>query len=217
VTVLQRWRKKRKFRRVVIETKEEKRMTRSATRWLLLGSAFVLALAGVPMVYAHGGDPTLIHSCVNKSSGEVKIVGASASCKNNETAVDWPATAAPPPPPASGGSIMVHGVGAGVVAGGSFIIEFGGGVFEYRLPRDGTVQNMRILVTSNSYNGPTTVTLLVNGVATSLSAAIPAGSTANIDVVGPVAVLDGQRVSVRADTPTVSSGFIALSVSYEIQ
>jgi hypothetical protein len=193
-------------------------MTRSAMRWMLLGLAFVLTLAGVtPMVYAHGGDPTLIHACVNKSSGEVKIVGASASCKNNETAVDWPATAAPPPPPASGGSIMVHGVGAGVVAGGSFIIEFGGGVFEYRLPRDGTAQNMRILVTSNSYNGPTTVTLLVNGVATSLSATIPAGSTANIDVVGPVAVLDGQRVSVRADTPTVSSGFIALSVSYEIQ
>ena len=193
-------------------------MTRSATRWMLPGLAFVLTLARVtPMVDAHGGDPTLIHACVNKSSGEVKIVGASASCKNNETAVDWPATAAPPPPPAGGGSIMVHGVGAGVVAGGSFIIEFGGGVFEYRLPRDGTVQNMRILVTSNSYNGPTTVTLLVNGVATSLSATIPAGSTADIDVVGPVAVLDGQRVSVSADTPTVSSGFIALSVSYEIQ
>ena len=193
-------------------------MTRSATRWMLPGLAFVLTLAGfTPMVDAHGGDPTLIHACVNKSSGEVKIVGASASCKNNETAVDWPATAAPPPPPAGGGSIMVHGVGAGVVAGGSFIIEFGGGVFEYRLPRDGTVQNMRILVTSNSYNGPTTVTLLVNGVATSLSATIPAGSTADIDVVGPVAVLDGQRVSVRADTPTVSSGSIALSVSYEIQ
>ena len=191
-------------------------MTRSATRWLLLGSAFVLVMAGVtPMVYAHGGDPTLIHSCVNKSSGEVKIVGANASCKNNETAVDWPVASAPAP--AGGGSIMVHGVGAGVVAGGSFFIQFGGGVSEYRLPRDGTVQNMRILVTSNSYNGSTTVTLLVNGVATALSATIPAGSTADIDVVGPVAVLDGQRVSVRADTPTVSSGFIALSVSYEIQ
>jgi hypothetical protein len=76
---------------------------------------------------------------------------------------------------------------------------------------------MRVLITSNSYNGPTTVTLFVNGGATSLSATIPGGSTADIDVVGPVAVLDGQRVSVRADAPTVSSGFIALSVSYAIQ
>ena len=191
-------------------------MTRSATRWLLLGSAFVLALAGVtPMVYAHGGDPTLIHSCVNKSSGEVKIVGANASCKNHETAVDWPATSAPAPP-AGGGSIMVHGAGAGVVAI-PFFIQFGGGVSEYRLPRDGTVQNMRILVPSNSYNGPTTVRIFVNGAATSLSATIPAGSTADIDVPGTVAVLDGQRVSVVADATTVSSGFIAVSVSYEIQ
>jgi hypothetical protein len=192
-------------------------MTRSATRWMLLGLAFVLTLAGItPMVDAHGGDPTLIHSCVNKSSGEVKIVGASASCKNNENAVDWPATAAPPPPPAGGGSIMVHGVGAGVVAT-PFFVHFGGGVPEYRLPRDGTVQNMRILVTSNTYNAPTTVTLFVNGAATALSATIPGSSTADIDVVGTVPVLDGQRVSVMADASTVSSGSIALSVSYEIQ
>ncbi len=191
-------------------------MTRSATRWLLLGSAFVLALVGVtPRVYAHGGDLTLIHACVNKSSGEIKIVGASASCKNHETAVDWPATSAPAP--AGGGSVMVHGVGAGVVAGGTFFIQFGGGVSEYRLPRDGTVQNMRILVTSNTYNGPTTVTLFVNGGATALSTTIPAGSTTNIDVVGPVAVLDGQKVSVMASAPSVTLGFIALSVSYEIQ
>lgn len=70
-------------------------MTRSKTGWLVLGSAFVVALAGVtPVVYAHGGDPTLVHACVNKSSGEVKIVGANASCKNNESAVDWPGTSA---------------------------------------------------------------------------------------------------------------------------
>jgi len=190
-------------------------MTRSVTGWLVLGSAFVLALAGVtPAVDAHGGDPTLIHSCVNKSSGEVKIVGATASCKNNETAVDWPATSAPAP--AGGGSIMVHGAGAGVV-GAPFFIQFGGGVSEYRLPRGGTVQNMRVLVPSNTYNGPTTVTIHVNGAATSLSAVIPPGSTADIDVAGTVAVLDGQRVSVVADAPTVTSGSITVSVSYEIQ
>ena len=190
-------------------------MTRSAARWLLLGSAFVLALAGItPAVYAHGGDATLIHSCVNKSSGEVKIVGANASCKANDTAVDWPGISAPAP--AGNGSIRVHGVGAGVV-GAPFFVQFAGGVSEYHLPRDGTVQNMRILVGPNTYNGPTTVTLFVNGVATSLLAIIPGGSTANIDVAGTVSVFDGQRVSVVADATTVSSGSIRVSVSYEIQ
>src|SRR5712692_8212971 len=73
-------------------TTQERRdvMTPSKTGWLFLGSVFVLALAGfTPAVYAHGGDSTLIHACVTKSSGEVKIVGVNASCKNNETAVDW--------------------------------------------------------------------------------------------------------------------------------
>lgn len=68
-------------------------MKRSKAGLLFLGSAFLLALAGVtPAVYAHGGDPTLIHACVNKSSGEVKIVDANASCKQHETAVDWATT-----------------------------------------------------------------------------------------------------------------------------
>lgn len=70
-------------------------MTRSRAGLFFLGSAFVLALAGVtPAVYGHGGDLTLIHACANKSSGEVKIVGANASCKTNETALDWPRTSA---------------------------------------------------------------------------------------------------------------------------
>jgi hypothetical protein len=190
-----------------------KTMARSGTGWLVLGSALVLALTALtPAALAHGGDPTLVHACVNKSSGEVKIVGANASCKGNDTAVDWPATSTL----AGGGSIMVHGASAGVV-GAPFFVHFGGGVAEYRLPRDGTVQRMRILVTSNSYDGDTTVTLVVNGVPTGLSATIPAASTADIDVAGTVGVLDGQRVSVVADTPTVSSGSIVLSVSYEIQ
>ena len=62
-----------------------------------LGAAVALALAGTTTaVYAHGGDPSLIHSCVNNSSGEVKIVGANASCKNNQTAVDWPGVSSAP-------------------------------------------------------------------------------------------------------------------------
>lgn len=192
-------------------------MTQSTTEVFVLASAFVLALAGfTPVVSAHGGDPTLIHACVNKSSGEVKIVGANASCKNNETAVDWPATSAPPPPLAGKGSIMVHGVGAGVVALQPFFIQFGGGVNEYRLPRDGTVQNMRILIAENTYDASTAVTLYVDDSPTSITTAIPAGSTADIDVPGTASVGDGQTVSVKASTST-TVGTIRLSVSYEIQ
>jgi len=87
-------------------------MTGSKTGWLLLGLVFFVALAVVtPAVYTHGGDPTLIHSCVNKSSGEIKIVDANATCKNNETALDWPATSpapspTPSPTPNGGGAVL---------------------------------------------------------------------------------------------------------------
>jgi parallel beta-helix repeat protein len=57
--------------------------------------AVLVALTGlslgfsVPLVYAHGGDPTMIHTCVNNSSGAVKFIAANGSCHNNETPVDW--------------------------------------------------------------------------------------------------------------------------------
>lgn len=47
-----------------------------------------LALAA-PLVHGHGGDPGMVHACVNKSSGAVKFVGLNDSCQRNETAVDW--------------------------------------------------------------------------------------------------------------------------------
>ena len=190
-------------------------MTHSTKGILVLAWVCFLALAGVtPAAFADGGDPTLIHACVNNSSGEIKIVGANASCKNNETALHWPAVA--PPPPAASSSIMVHGVGAGVVAT-PFFVDFGGGVEQFRLPRDGTVQNMRVLITENSYNGPTVLTFFVNDVATSLTTTILAASVGNIDVPGSVGVLDGQKISLKADATTVSSGTVRFTVSYEIK
>jgi hypothetical protein len=40
------------------------------------------------MVWGHGGDTTQIHSCVTKD-GTIRIVGATAGCKAQETALDW--------------------------------------------------------------------------------------------------------------------------------
>jgi hypothetical protein len=58
-------------------------------RFLVAFMTLVLAGAAVTLVSAHGGDATKIHSCVNDSSGGIKIVGASDTCKTGETALDW--------------------------------------------------------------------------------------------------------------------------------
>jgi hypothetical protein len=47
----------------------------------------VMALA--PAALAHGGDVNKIHSCVNNSSGTIKIVSPSTTCANNEVPLDW--------------------------------------------------------------------------------------------------------------------------------
>jgi len=75
---------------------------------------------------------------------------------------------------------------------------------------------MRILVRTNTFNGATPVTLMVNGVATTVSTVIPPGSTANIDVPGTVAILDGDQVSIVCDRGASSAGFLEFSVAYEV-
>jgi hypothetical protein len=76
---------------------------------------------------------------------------------------------------------------------------------------------MRILIRSNSYEGPAVVTLLVNGSPTLFSTTIPAGSTQDIDIAGGVDVFDSDRISVALDEPTEPAGLIDLIVSYEIK
>ena len=117
---------------------------------------------------------------------------------------------------ACGGSILVHTVGASLalVPQSQVTPVPLGGSPEYRIPRDGTVQNMRILVHQNSYNANAVVTLRVNGIGR-LTATIPAGSTADIDVAGRVSVVDGDRISVVLDRSAPTAGVIQLSVSYE--
>jgi len=112
-----------------------------------------------------------------------------------------------------GGSIVIHGADAGNA--GPIFIQIGS-VNAYRIPRDGTIQNIRIFVLSNSYNGAAIVTLFVDGSPTSLSATIPTESTGAIDIAGTVDVFDGEGISVVMDTDAVNSGSISLSVSYEV-
>ncbi|MFN2251766.1 MAG: hypothetical protein ACK2UL_07595 [Anaerolineae bacterium] len=62
----------------------------SVGRSLLLVFAVTAAIgATATWVSAHGGDGALIHSCVNDSSGVIKIVGPGGQCANNESNLDW--------------------------------------------------------------------------------------------------------------------------------
>jgi len=49
-----------------------------------------VCVLGTPTVLnAHGGDTSLIHACVKKIGGALRIIAASGTCKKNETALDW--------------------------------------------------------------------------------------------------------------------------------
>ncbi len=69
---------------------------------VLAGILLMIALtAGATWVFAHGGDPDLVHACVNDDSGGIRIVGPNEECKSKESALDWPAynPEIPPAPP----------------------------------------------------------------------------------------------------------------------
>ena len=77
------------------------------SKWPLLGIAaiVIVALAGAlvtTQIGAHGGDPDLLHSCINNASGEVKIIGPNDACQKNWTAVDWSTSGAPGEPGPAG-------------------------------------------------------------------------------------------------------------------
>jgi hypothetical protein len=196
-------------------------MTRSRTGRLFLGSVFVFALAGItPAVYAHGGDSTLIHACVNTSSGEVKIVGASDSCKKHEAAVDWPATAA-----AAGGGAVLHARGnfslvAGATTFAMFVEEGTETFVAVAVPRAGELANLFVHPTGSPAGGAIlTVTVRVNGVDTPLAVTHSSGDGTNptSNTVDTVAVSPGDLVAVKF---TESGGVVPLAVyraSFELR
>ena len=68
------------------------RRTSGSALLMLVGAG--MALAGgalVPVVQAHVGPPTtgVIHTCINNSSGTIKVIGATGTCGANEMPVDW--------------------------------------------------------------------------------------------------------------------------------
>ena len=63
-----------------------------SVRWPILGMAaiIIVALVGTlvaTQLLAHGGDSEKVHTCVNDSSGIIRVVGPDDGCRNNETPV----------------------------------------------------------------------------------------------------------------------------------
>ena len=71
------------------------RLKSSVSRLALKGIPTLLVLAGVAVsatdAQAHAGisDPSFIHACVQRSSGQVKIVGVNGTCSNAEDPIHW--------------------------------------------------------------------------------------------------------------------------------
>jgi hypothetical protein len=59
-------------------------------KWVAV-AAFGMTLLplGVPVAVADGGDPAVVHACLQKNSGSVRIVGPAEACRNSEVAMHW--------------------------------------------------------------------------------------------------------------------------------
>ena len=58
-------------------------------KWLVALNVVLISLMSATLVSAHGGNTALIHSCVNNTSGEIKIIAANANCPSNYRSLDW--------------------------------------------------------------------------------------------------------------------------------
>ena len=58
-------------------------------KWAAVFIVIQISLLSVTLVSAHGVNAALIHSCVNNTSGEIKIVGANSNCPSNYRGLDW--------------------------------------------------------------------------------------------------------------------------------
>jgi len=102
----------------------------------MLGIAALMIVMGGE-AFAHGGDPALIHSCVNNSDGTLRLVAPTATCKRNETPADWPASAGPATSPWRVVDSQNQFVGFPVFGGSQVAREVGGVWLLLRATPDG--------------------------------------------------------------------------------
>ena len=81
------------------------------------------------------------------------------------------------------------------------------------MPKDGTMKNFYVSITSNSLNGSSVLYLIKNGVETTI-ASIPAGSTTTVsNTVDTVTYVAGDKISWRLDLSASSSGSAVIRVA----
>jgi len=68
------------------------------------------------------------------------------------------------------------------------------------LPRAGTLRNLYVRASFNNLNGTTTITIMLNGVATSLQVVLAAGGLSGSDTTHTVTIAAGDQISIRVVT-----------------
>ena len=88
-----------------------------------------LFLLAAPAVHAQGGDASVIHACVHRSSGNLRIVAPDESCRAPESPLHWSAQAAPASGSGPRGVQLFESSGSFTVPAGvnSVLLEMWGG------------------------------------------------------------------------------------------
>ncbi len=111
--------------------------------------------------------------------------------------------------------------GSGVTQYADFLVPFGTNSTEESdmqrsiVPMTGTLRNLRVKAHTNTITGnPVGLTVYVNGVASGMTASIPAGSTNLIVGAGSVAVSQGDYLTIGIDLSAATGGQINNALSW---
>jgi|SRR5579859_2263004 len=187
---------------------------------LKMAAAIILAVVmttGATWAFATGGG--LIRACVNDTSGEIRIVGASDTCKEHQSLLEWNSAGAG----GSGGGGLIPFRGSGDPSGVICMSVYGTGgpcgdpQFEMPVAGAGKLTAISVRNFSGALDGPTTVTVLVNGAPSALSVVIPAGSNAPQVGTAAVNVQAGDLIQVAVDATHGTTGYVSFNGSIEFQ
>jgi hypothetical protein len=199
-------------------------MSRKITTYLSL--AFAIVLLFTTVAYAHGGDSSFIHACVDPK-GAIRIVGANDTCLKKETALDWNIQGPAGAPGPAGSAVSIFPITGNITNNGDPnpiwchpITPLGGAVscipgdlnnFGYRraimpMPRSGKLFSLSISMAENNLDGDTEVKVLVNGIDTALLIQVPAGSTSVQMIEAEIPFQVGDFVILVTDGSGASNG-----------
>jgi hypothetical protein len=185
---------------------------------LKMAAAIILAVVmttGATWAFATGG---LIRACMKDSSGEIRIVGATDTCRKHESLLEWNSAGG-----GSGGGGLIPFRGSGDPSGIICMSVYGTGgpcgdpQFEMPVASAGKLAGISVRNFSGGLDAPATVTVLVNGVPSALSVVIPAGSNDPQVGTAVVNVQPGDLIQVAVDATHGTTGYVSFNGSIEFQ